>query len=65
MLTPLVAKPPSALYSAAGRLRTLKMKLVTIGPLPAGASMRSRESTTKRVVLWSSSSTSEASTSSP
>ena len=60
MFTPLVANPPSALYSAAGRLRTLKMKLVTTGPLPGGASTSSRESTTKRVVLCSSSSTSSA-----
>ncbi len=51
MFTPLVAKPPSALYSAAGTLRTRNTKLVMTGPLPAGTGAGSRASTRKRVVL--------------
>ncbi len=46
-------------------LRTLKMKLVTTCPAPGSAWTSSLESTTNRVVLWSSSSTSLASTFSP
>ena len=64
MLTPLVAKPPRALYSAAGRLRTLKTNEVTTGPAPGAGWMGVLARTTKRVVLWASSSTSVARTSS-
>src|SRR5688572_10562714 len=65
MLTLLVAKPPSALYSAADTLRTRYTKLVMTGPEPTGGTSGSRDSTRKRVVLWCSSSTSPASVSSP
>ena len=64
MLTPLVAKPPIALYKAAGTFLTSKISVVIHGPSPV-AGRPPRASVTKRVMLWSASAMSVASNSSP
>jgi hypothetical protein len=55
MFTPLVAKPPIALYSAAGTERTRNTSEVITGPSSISTSAGSPAITTKRVVLcfWS------------
>ena len=64
MLTPLVAKPPSALYKAAGTLRTSNTNVVMHG-CATGSVFASVASRTKRVVLSVLSSSPSASNASP
>jgi hypothetical protein len=56
MLTPFVVNPPSAVWTAAGRLRIRNTKVVISGASVARGQQSSLASTMNSVVLWASSS---------